>query len=302
MHSYVRTYLRYLRRDRNYSAHTIASYEDDLRQFAGFLGRHYEDRPYSLADIDQVTVRLFLGDLLEQGFTKSSIARKLACLKSFFRYLQKTGKLRHNPATNVASPRLEKRLPQYLDEQAVTALMQQPDVTTAPGTRDAAILELFYSTGIRLSELIGLTPSDVDFHNRTIKVVGKGNKQRIIPFGRPAAAALKRYLAVRHEFEANGRDNQRSAHLFLTARGKTMSPKGVNVLVNKYIAAVSEIRKKSPHVLRHSFATHLLNRGADLRAVKELLGHESLSTTQVYTHVSIDRLKAVYRQAHPKAT
>lgn len=302
MQSFVSTYLRYLRRERNYSLHTVASYEDDLRQFLEFLSRHYEGRPYAISKVDQVTIRLFLGDLLEQGFTKSSIARKLACLKSFFKYLHRKGALERNPAINVATPRLEKRLPQFLDEQAVTALMQQPDVSTATGARDAAILELFYSTGVRLSELIGLRPSEVDFHNGTIKVTGKGSKQRVIPFGRPAATALKRYLAVRPELEAKGSGKIGDTSLFLTVRGKRMSPKGVNVLVNKYIAAVSEIRKKSPHVLRHTFATHLLNRGADLRAVSELLGHESLSTTQIYTHVSIDRLKAVYRQAHPKAT
>lgn len=295
-------FLQYLRQERNYSIHTVASYEDDLHQFSDFLRRHFEDKTYTLHEIDHVTIRLFLGDLLEQGFSKSSIARKLAALKSFFRYLHKVHALKQNPALNVASPKLEKRLPQYLDEATVQRLMAQPDRSTPDGMRDAAILELFYSTGMRLSELIGLQLHDVDFRNGTIKVTGKGSKQRIIPFGRPARDALKLYLEKRGH-PANQQTRSTDAEtVFLTARGKRMNPKGVNILINKYIGSVSEIEKKSPHVLRHTFATHLLNRGADLRAVKELLGHESLSSTQVYTHVSVDRLKKVYAQAHPKAS
>jgi integrase/recombinase XerC len=295
-------FLQYLRQERNYSIHTVASYEDDLRQFSEFLQRHFESRKYALDEMDHVTIRLFLGDLLEQGFSKSSIARKLAALKSFFKYLHKVHELKQNPALNVASPKIEKRLPQYLDEATVQRLMAQPDRSTPEGARDAAMLELFYSTGVRLSELIGLELSDVDFHNSTIKVTGKGSKQRIIPFGRPARDALKLYLEKRGNLVNRQTKPADVKAVFMTIRGKRMNPKGVNVLINRYIGSVSEIEKKSPHVLRHTFATHLLNRGADLRAVKELLGHESLSTTQVYTHVSVDRLKKVYAQAHPKAS
>ncbi len=299
--SHVSKFLQYLTAERNYSSHTIAAYEDDLRQFAEFLARHFSDRVYSLRDIDHVTVRLFLGDCVEREFSKRSIARKLACLKSFFKYMAKIHVISVNPAANVATPKLEKRLPQYLDEESVTELMAQPDTTTAIGKRDAAILELFYSTGIRLSELIHLRMVDMDFHANTIRVTGKGSKDRIIPFGSPAKNALKRYIASRAE-QYRDKDGAARETVFLSVRGKKLSPKGVNVLVNDYIGRVSEIGKKSPHVLRHSFATHLLNRGADLRAVKELLGHESLSTTQVYTHVSVDRLKKIYAQAHPKAS
>lgn len=298
----VHQFLQYLARERNYSAHTVASYEDDLRQFSEFLQRHFEGTAYSLDDIDNVTIRLFLGDLLEQSFSKSSIARKLAATKSFFRYLRKKHAVQRNPAQNVSSPKLEKRLPQYLDEKTAGNLMAQPDCSTPEGARDAAILELFYSTGIRLSELIGLRMADIDFRNTTVKVTGKGNKQRIIPFGRAAKTALQQYIRERQKLVSERTSTTQRDVVFLAVRGKQMTPKGVNLLINKYISKVSEIQKKSPHVLRHSFATHLLNRGADLRAVKELLGHESLSTTQIYTHVSVDRLKKVYALAHPKAS
>jgi integrase/recombinase XerC len=302
MESNVRLFLEYLRTQRNYSPHTIAAYEDDLRQFSGFLRRHYSDRTYSIDDIDQVTIRLFLGDCLEKDFAKRSIARKLACLKSYFKFLFQTKVAAHNPAANVSTPKLEKRLPQYLDEESVTELMKQPDPTTTIGKRDTAILELFYSTGIRLSELISLKLSDVDFYGRTIRVTGKGSKDRILPFGGPAKRAIQNYISHRSELLPKKVEAEVANVLFLTQRGKRLSPKGVNVLMNEYIGRVSEIEKKSPHILRHTFATHLLNRGADLRAVKELLGHESLSTTQVYTHVSVDRLKTIYAQAHPKAS
>lgn len=301
MPSHIKDFLHYLTVERNYSPHTITAYEDDLRQFMEFVQRHYSDTSYSIQAIDHVTVRLFLGDCLEQGFSRSSIARKVACLKSFFKFLQKTGVVQMNPAANVAAPKLQKRLPQYLDEASVTSLMSQPDRSTVLGKRDAAILELFYSTGIRLSELIGLQISDVNFDGGTIRVTGKGSKDRIIPFGRPAKNALRKYIACRSELVSQKNEGV-GGTLFLTIRGMRLNPKGVNLLVNEYIGKVSEIAKKSPHVLRHTFATHLLNRGADLRAVKELLGHESLSTTQIYTHVSVDRLKKIYSQAHPKAS
>ena len=303
----IASFLCYLQTERQYSVHTVSSYEDDLRQFSSFLARRAGGDGRALHSIDHATIRLFLGDLLDQGFSRRSVARKLACLKSFFRYLQRRHVIETNPTLLVASPKLEKRLPQFLDEGAVTRLMEQPDRTTPEGVRDAAILELLYSTGMRLGELLRLQERDIDFANGTVKLTGKGNKQRIVPFGSKAADALKRYRAARVLLAGlpgrRGKQGQQTPPvLFLTVRGKAMNPKGVNLLMNKYIGRVSEIEKKSPHVLRHTFATHLLNRGADLRAVKELLGHESLSTTQVYTHVSVDRLLKVYHQAHPKAT
>lgn len=302
MESSIRSFLRHLATQRNYSPHTIAAYEDDLRQFSVFLKKHFSDRPHSIRDIDHITIRLFLGDCIEQGFAKRSIARKLACLRSFFKYLKRTNAVEVNPAAAVSSPRLEKRLPLYLDEESVARLMQQPDCSTTIGKRDAAILELFYSTGIRLGELINLRMGDIDFYGETVRVTGKGSKDRIVPFGGPARDAMKRYLVSREELLPKDAPGDVAETLFLSQRGKRLNPKGVNVLVNEYIGRVSEIAKKSPHILRHSFATHLLNHGADLRAVKELLGHESLSTTQIYTHVSVDRLKKIYLQAHPKAS
>ncbi len=309
MHDHIRTFLLCLGGERNYSPHTLASYEDDLRQFSEFLGRHFEDEHLgkddknTLEHIDQLTVRLFLHDLVEQGFKRRSIARKLACLKSFFQFLAKRKIVETNPTANIQSPKLDKLLPTVLTEDAAAALMETPDGGTPEGIRDRAILEMFYGTGIRLSELIGLNWQNVSFADSTIKVKGKGSKQRIVPIGRKAARALKDYSDVRRQLLNDGyTDTTHGEAVFISSRGKRLSPKSVNVLMNRYVGRVSEIKKKSPHVLRHSFATHLLDRGADLRAVKELLGHESLSTTQVYTHVSVQRLKKIYAQAHPKAS
>jgi integrase/recombinase XerC len=296
----VSGFLRYLREERNYSPCTVAAYEDDLNDFGAFLRRHFSGDPAALDDIDHLTIRLYLGDLLERRYSRRSVARKLACLKSFFKFLHRRKIIDRNPAAAVAAPRLAVRIPEYLDESDVVALMDQPDRSTDIGVRDRAILELFYSTGMRLSELIGLDMDDLDLENATVKVTGKGSKQRILPVGGKALEALQQWLGVRDRFVRN--DGKGGHALFLSARGLRLNPKGVNMLVGSYISQVSERMKKSPHVLRHTFATHLLSRGADLRAVKELLGHESLSTTQVYTHVSIEHLKRVYAQAHPKSS
>jgi integrase/recombinase XerC len=303
MEAHLHSFLLYLAQQRNFSVHTIAAYETDLRQFSDYLRRHSKDQPPDITAADQAVIRGFMGDLLEQEFSKRSIARKLACLRSFFRFLFRHHVIATNPSTLIGSPKLDKRLPRFLDEAAVTRLMEQPDRSTPEGVRDAAILEVLYGTGIRLSELLGLEPEDIDLADGTLKVTGKGNKERIVPFGRPARRALQAYLAVRRTLAARrtGKPGA-SRKLFLTVRGFPMHPKGVNLLMNKYIGRVSEIEKKSPHLLRHTFATHLVNRGADLEAVRELLGHASLSTTQIYTHVSVDRLKKIYAQAHPKAS
>jgi len=301
MIEYIKKYLYYLSSERNYSPHTVSAYEGDLNQFYEFLKRHFSGMPFKVANIDQVTIRLFLGDLLENGRSKSSVARKLVAVRSFLKYLVKLNVIKHNAGLNVVSPRLPKKLPYFLDEASVERMMAIPDCSVMEGLRDRAILELLYSTGIRLAELIQLNLDQVDFMNDTIKIFGKGRKHRIVPIGRKAREAIKQYLKERDKkLYVIIKEEDRKA-LFLSARGKRMYPKGIFRIVNKYISAVSEIEKKSPHVLRHTFATHLLNRGADLRAVKELLGHESLSTTQLYTHVTVNRLKRIYNQAHPKA-
>ncbi len=288
-------FLSYLGAERRFSPNTLAAYEDDLRQYAAFLTREGL-HPH---DVDHLIIRRFLGSLLDAGLAKRSVARKLACLRSFYRFLKRRGIIGSNPTALVATPRLERRLPIALDEETVLAVLAQPDRTTPEGVRDAAILEVFYSTGIRLGELLGLRPGDLSLSGRTLKVRGKGSKDRIVPFGLKAQDALRAWLEVRPRMVPAHND---PGVVFVSARGKAMNAKAVNVLVNRCIGAVSEVRKKSPHVLRHTFATHLVNRGADLQAVRELLGHESLSTTQIYTHVGIDRLKKVYAQAHPKGS
>lgn len=302
MQELVTTFLRSLREERNYSPHTVTSYENDLRHFLLFLREDHKGTLPAPEEVDHRTIRRFLGSLLAAGHARRSVARALACLKSLFAYLHRTGRLPGNPAAGVVTPRLEKTLPEFLDEHAAAELMRQPDRSTPEGCRDAAILELLYSTGMRLAELVGLNREDVDRAGQTLKVRGKGAKERILPFGRPAAAALGAYLAVRENMLKPGTTLREPAALFVTVTGRRVSPRGVYTLVRRCIGAVSEIRKQSPHVLRHTFATHLLDRGADLRAVKELLGHESLSTTQVYTHVTTERLKKIYAQAHPKAS
>ena len=293
-------FLGHLRTGRNYSVHTVAAYDDDLRQFAAFLRTH---APRALEDpalADRALLRRFLRELSAAGMARRSVARKVACLRSFFSYLRRRGDIPANPAVTLVSPKLERRLPTVLDGGEITRLMEQPDRGTPEGLRDAALLEILYGTGIRLSELIGLRPQDVDDAGGTVRVTGKGSRQRIVPLGGKAGKALRAWLAARPALAARAETPEEA--LFLTVRGKRMNPKGVNLLMNRYIGLVSEREKKSPHVLRHTFATHLLDRGADLRAVKELLGHQSLSTTQIYTHVSVDHLKKAYRQAHPKAS
>jgi integrase/recombinase XerC len=278
----------------------VAAYAGDLQQFHVFLHDRQGERAPDYQSVDHTLLRAFLGELLASGLQKRSIARKTACLKSFFKFLRRGGIVDHNPTLLLGSPRLDRRLPPVLDEHEAAMLMNQPDRTTPSGIRDAAVLELLYSTGMRLGEMLGLRPADVDLHARTVKVTGKGNRQRIIPFGEKAELALRAYLAVRPTFHRPGVTPPES--LFLGNRGGPLGTMAVHRLMVAAMNAVSEITRKSPHVLRHSFATHLLDRGADLQAVRELLGHVSLSTTQVYTHVGIDRLKKVYAQAHPKGS
>lgn len=293
-------FLRVLGGERNYSPRTVAAYATDLQQFHVFLQERQGERAPDYAAVDHTLLRAYLGELLATGLEKRSIARKTACLKSFFKFLRRTGVVAHNPTLLLGTPKLDRRLPAVLEEREAALLMGQPDRSTPEGARDAAVLELLYSTGMRLGELLTLREADIDLVGRTVKVTGKGNRQRIIPFGEHAREALRAYLHVRAQFQRAGASPP--AAFFLGNRGGPLGATAVHRLVTRTMNAVSEITKTSPHVLRHSFATHLLDRGADLQAVRELLGHASLSTTQVYTHVGIDRLKKVYAQAHPKGT
>ena len=298
MEKIVRSYLEYLEIERNYSAHTILSYETDLLRFVQFLHR---EGIASFENVHKESLRAFIGSLLDEGFSQRSIARKIASMRSFFKYLRRQKIIAGNPALVLITPKIGKRLPSFLDEESVQRLVLSPDRSTPRGKRDTAILELFYSTGIRLSELIGLNIGDLKQQEGLIKVRGKGRKERIVPVGRKALNAIDEYLKGEQEQPAKQNITLVDRPLFVLKGGRRMYPQAVGRMVRKYICMVSEIEKKSPHILRHSFATHMLNHGADMRAVKELLGHESLSTTQVYTHVSSTRMKKVYEDAHPKA-
>lgn len=297
MQNLVRKYLEYLEVERNYSPNTILSYETDLVEFTSFLKK---DGVSTVTEVGKETLRAFLGSLLERGFSKRSLARKIAALRSFFKYLKRQNAILFNPALSLITPRVEKKLPSFLDERSMQLLLDAPDRSTPRGKMDAAILELFYSTGMRLSELVNLDVEDVDKSGGEVKVMGKGRKERILPLGSKAHTAIEQYLQVRPSSPGMG-SRSKNQPLFVTRRGERIYPQAVGRIVRRYIDRVSEIDKKSPHILRHSFATHMLNRGADLKAVKELLGHESLSTTQIYTHVSTARMKNVYEKAHPKA-
>lgn len=295
LNNFVGLFLEYIERERNFSPHTSVSYTKDLDQFQSFLEAQFPEALQHPENIDQDIIRSFLGVLLDSGMARKSVIRKISALRSFFKFAVRKKLIITNPISNVVTPKAEKKLPQFLDERSVEKMMTIPDAETTLGARDAAILELLYSTGMRRGELVGLREADIDFYEHTVKVIGKGNKQRIIPFGKKAQQALERYK--HHRSALPGTDA-----FFLTPKGKRLYPSAVNSIVKKYFKEVSEIQQQSPHVLRHSFATHLLDRGADIFAVKELLGHESLSTTQIYTHMTAERLKKVYRQAHPKAS
>ena len=293
MREEIAAFLRHLDRERNASAHTVRAYGEDLEQFARHLraelGR--EARP---ADVDHLLIRSFLARLHRQGLKTSSSARKLAALRTFFRYLCREGTLERNPARALLSPRLEKRVPTHLDEGDVARLLEMPGDNEA-ALRGRAILEMLYATGIRCAELVGLDLSEVDLRERMVRVLGKGRKERIVPFGGHARDALVAYLAIRD------RARPRSEAVFVNARGGRLTDRSVRLLVARRVRQVALARRVSPHTLRHSFATHLLERGADLRAIQELLGHASLSTTQRYTHVNSRYILDIYRKSHPRA-
>jgi len=282
-------------RNRAVSEHALFSYESDLSQFQAFL----KSKKVGLRDIDHVVIRDFLGHLYELGLQKSSVARKLACLRTFFRFLVRDGRLKANPAELISSPRLPKKLPSYLPEAEAARVVETPQGTSLRDLRDRAILELLYASGLRLRELVGLDDDSLDFSQRLVRVLGKGRKERIIPFGEHAARALTAYLAARN---AEG-ISEENGHipLFVNTKGRRLHPRSVQHVVERTRLSLPSGRRLTTHTLRHTFATHLLERGADLRAIQELLGHSSLATTQKYTHVSLEHLRAEYDKAHPKA-
>lgn len=298
--TYVDQFLRYLDAERNYSGKTLVAYQKDLEDFSLFIERRFDSREFDLTEISKDEIRAFLGYLSKQQLEKKSIARKLSAVKSFFKFLVNHAAVKTNPGKLIKTPKYEKTVPSFLTVDQIQTVFDFFDDRIPSDARDKAILELFYGSGIRLSELIGLDFSNINFSNQTISVLGKGAKQRIIPIGEKAMSALKHYQSFRDQIATNGSRCDSKA-VFIGKNGKRITPLAIQRMVKKVLARVSDAHKLSPHIVRHSFATHLLDNGADLRAVKDLLGHENLSTTQIYTHITIDRLKNAYKKAHPRA-
>ena len=294
MRKYVDEFLEYLRYERNASVHTIAAYRRDLFQLAAYL----DGRKIRLSQIDNIVLRGWLAELHDRRLSKTSVVRKLAAVRSFFQYCLKRRICDDNPASVVSRPKLDSAVPGFLTEGEIEQFLDLPKKDARLGPRDRAIFELFYATGIRVSELVGLDLADVGLDERLIRVRGKGKKERIVPFGRTAAACLAAYFETRPDLRKGNCDE---SAVFLNYRGERITPRSVERLVAKYIRKTAVRRKISPHSLRHSFASHLLGRGADLRVIQELLGHESLGTTQKYTHIDLPQLLDVYRKSHPRA-
>lgn len=296
----VKSFHNYLAYEKQYSFRTIKSYLKDIDDFFIFLGKEKVLEISDLAKkIDASEIRGYIEYLMKRGLTKRSIARKLAALRTFYRFMFKMGYIDNNPANSVSTPRQEKRLPSFLEEAEMDELLNLPD-DTPMGLRDKAIMELIYSTGLRVSELINLKLQDVLFNEKLLRVMGKGNKERIIPFGDLAEQALREYIKIRKNLLKKG-NSELSDYLFINNLGKRMNDRVIRRIVKKYVNQLAIIKKISPHTLRHSFATHLLNSGMDLRAIQELLGHSRLSTTQIYTHLNLASLISVYKKSHPRA-
>lgn len=288
MERYIEKFIRYLQIEKNYSEHTILNYKLDLDDFRKFLGGPEPD----LGKVDYLVLRKYLAILKEKNLANRTVNRRLSALRSFFKFLTREGLVKANPISSLSSPKQEKHLPLFLTEDEVAKLIDSVVPDDERGLRDRAILETFYSTGIRISELAGLTKDDIDFIGGIVKVMGKGKKERIVPIGDKAMIALRSYF---------DKQKKQTQSVFLNKNGKSITTRGIRNIVGKYIRLAGLKHGVSPHTLRHSYATHLLNRGADLRSVQELLGHANLSTTQIYTHLTTEKLKNVYDKAHPRA-
>jgi len=286
MERHIEKFLRYLEIEKNASSHTILNYRLDLEEFRAFL------KDIDVTSVDYLFVRKYLAYLKEKNLTVRSVSRKLSSLRSFFKFLIKEGYIKINPTDAIVSPKQEKPLPKFLTEEDTVKLIEAPDISTTKGLRDHAIFETLYSTGMRISELVGMKEDDIDFIGSTVRVFGKGKKERMLPIGDRALKAIRNYMEKRG---ITGRV------IFLNKNKKPLGARGIRKIMDAYIKKVGLKENISPHTMRHSFATHLLNRGADLRSVQELLGHANLSTTQIYTHLTTDKLKSVYEKAHPRA-
>lgn len=287
----ISRFIDYLAKEKRYSPNTIAGYQNDLFAFEDYASVHYDTLIHKC---NHRVIRSWFSFLLENGMSPKSIHRKASTLKSYYKYLLRSNAISSSPMDLVPLPKVGKQLPKFVEESSLNFLLNDFEFENSfVGLRDKLVLDLFYQTGIRRAELIGIKVSDVDLHQSTIKVLGKRNKERIIPISSSLVETIKKYLPYRISSEVDS--------LFLTASGKKLYPKLVYNIVNKYLSQVTTLSKKSPHVLRHSFATHMLNNGAELNTIKEILGHVNLSATQVYTHNSLEKIKSIYKQAHPRA-
>lgn len=303
MKSLLKEFLAHLRLNRNASPHTIRAYESDITQYLIFVGK-LGDRWLSdltTADLTPETVRAHLAELGRLGEARSSVARKVSALRTFVRYLRREGHITHDPTRFAVSPKREQKLPAHLTEAEMARLLEQPDASEPLGRRDRAILELFYASGLRLSELESLDLDSVDLRGRMLRVMGKGRKERMLPFNGASERALRAWLVDRAAIIAAAKPKGRGEPLFVNFRGTRLTGRSIDRLLRRYVRQFSPLVGISPHALRHSFATHLLQRGADLRAIQELLGHARISTTQRYTHVNAAQLIDVYRKAHPRS-
>ena len=296
----IGSFLDYLTYERNVSPNTIHAYRDDLESFTRFLCEDYYTMArdqIELRRVDHLTIRSYLAHLARRKLSRASIARQLSALRTFFKWLVREGVVEMNPARAVATPKREQRLPTVMQTSDVALLLEQPDTSTPLGIRDAAWMELMYASGLRISEVVGVDLDDLELRSRLVKVHGKGSKERIVPFGSKAEAALRAYLAIRGELASDAEEQA----VFVNYRGGRITTRSVRRLFDGYLRKAALRAGISPHTMRHSFATHLLNAGADLRGIQELLGHASLSTTQKYTHLNDWQLIAVYKKAHPRA-
>ena len=296
MKRHIEAFLEALRL-RAVSEHTLAAYESDLRDFETFL----KSRNAAIESMDHLVIRDYLGQLYERRLEKTSVSRKLACLRTFFKFLVRDGRLKTNPAELTSSPRLPKKLPSYLSEDEAATVVEMPAGDAFKDLRDRAILELLYASGLRVRELVGLNDENLDMAQQLVRVFGKGRKQRIVPFGEFAARALTAYVEERDSQGLAVSEDDGQTPVFVSVNGRRLNARDVQRLVEKTRLSLPSGRRLTAHTLRHSFATHLLENGADLRAIQELLGHSSLATTQKYTHVSLEHLRAEYDKAHPKA-
>lgn len=289
------TFFNDIKSQRNYSEHTLVAYKKDINQFADFILQEFDT---NLENASSDMIRSWVVQLIENDYTKTSLHRKISSLKVFYKYLISQDCIKSNPASKISLPKQEQKLPTVLSEKQLSQLLDELDYPdTFEGRRDRLIIEMLYQTGIRRAEIVDLYTNNIDFYNLTIKVTGKGNKQRIIPVDGKLTNLIKAYLHYRNSLEFENISNR----LFVTKKGTAIYAKLIYRIVNGYLHSVSTASRKSPHVLRHSFATHMLNNGADINVVKELLGHSSLNATQVYTHNTIDKIKSIYKQAHPRA-